>query len=134
MIIDYRVIPHREQRYETLGDYWWDGQTLHIRVSHLKDPRHEYLIFVHEVVEATMVRCEGGPDESTEFDRPYEAARLAQIKAPCGCLPSAESEPGDDVHAPYYTEHGVATVVENVVAFALDVRPEDYDVGVKEPL
>lgn len=126
MKIDYRIIPHTKQRYPTAGDYWWDEDTLHIRVSQLKEPLHEYLIFVHELIEATLVREDGAPDESTIFDMPYELARKAGIAAPCGCVPTEDSEPGDDVHSPYYREHHMATMVEQMLCWYWDLRWDEY--------
>ena len=126
MKIDYQIIPHAAQRYPTAGDYWWDGDTLHIRVSKLREPLYEYLIFVHELIEATCVYMDGESDESTVFDVPYELARKAGIPAPCGCKPTEDSEPGDDEHAPYYREHHVATIVEQLLAWYWDLRWDEY--------
>lgn len=114
MKINYRVIEHSRQRYPTAGDYWWKGEILEIRVSRLKDPIKQYLIMVHEFVEATAVRIAGKPDQSTEFDIAYEQARAVGGRAPCGCR--ADAEPGDDPHAPYYNEHQLATKIERIVA------------------
>jgi len=132
MKIDYRIIPHKDQHYRTAGDYWWEGDTLHIRVSKLADPLHSYLIFIHELIEATLVREDGAPDESTIFDVPYEKARKVGIAAPCGCLPTEDSEPGDDVHCPYYREHGMATVIEQMLAFFWSLRWDEYGEEVRK--
>lgn len=126
MNIDWQVIPHSEQRYPTAGDYWWDGQTLHIRVSKLDNSLHEYLIFIHELIEATLVREDGAPDQSTEFDVPYELARKAGIAAPCGCVPTEDSEPGDDIDCPYYREHWMATMVEQMLCWYWQLNWNEY--------
>ena len=120
IFIDYLVIPHADQNYETAGDYWWQGETLFIRVSKMSDPRYEQLIYMHELVEAMAVRDKGKLDESTKFDIPYEEARAAgHQRTPCGCQ---WGEPGDDPHAPYYEEHQLASAVELMYAKELGVN------------
>lgn len=140
MIIDFKVIPHSEQRYDTIGDWAWcedpstcpfqgnygDG-TLHIRVSDLGDPRYSLLVFYHELGEALMCRQEGVTQEQVDkFDMEYEKAREnANLEAaPCGC--PFQDEPGDDIHAPYHPYHVAATDAERAMARVLQVSWEDY--------
>lgn len=124
MFIDYRVIPHSEQNYETAGDYFWQGETLCIRVSKMSDPRYEHLIYMHELVEAIAVKAKNKVDDSTKFDMPYEEARATgQKRTPCGC---PWGEPGDDPHSPYYDEHQMASAVELMYAKELGVNWTAY--------
>lgn len=133
LIIEFKVIPHDEQRYPTVGDYWWENSKLQVRVSDMGDWRYNYLVASHEIQEALTVYFRGKPDLSTEFDIDYERARaeapVLPAKAPCGCIITEDSEPGDDRHAPYTQEHREATVCETVLAHLLGVNWTDYEVA-----
>jgi hypothetical protein len=126
MRIDCQVIPHSEQRYPTVGDWWTDADGWHFRVSRLGDLRYEMLVFLHELIE--MLMCSLSlvqQGEVTTFDIEYERARAAGAKsAPCGC--ALWPEPGDDFHAPYHREHQVASVCEFMVAKFLGVEWKHY--------
>lgn len=106
-------IPHGEQRYPTLGDYWTakDGAT-YIAVSEMPDWRYAFLIALHEFIEEAMTRHRGIPEpEIMAFDRSEDW----------------ETEPGMVGAAPYHREHVIATGVEMLVASALDVKWADYE-------
>jgi hypothetical protein len=133
--IDIQIIPHAEQRYRTVGDWWWtqeeDGsRKLHIRVSRMSAYRGELLVMIHELIEALICDYSRVTDKAVdEFDRDYEASREKYVKARCGCMPTVDSEPGDDVHAPYHHQHYLASAIERVLALALHV---DWDKYVEE--
>src|ERR1700730_8034346 len=46
------TVPHQKQRYETVGDWQWDGDTLKISVSDLGNWKYEMAIAYHELREA----------------------------------------------------------------------------------
>lgn len=124
MKIDYQVIPHVEQRYETPGDYWQDGDVWHFRVSALSDRRYEWLIFLHELIEWVLVLLAGvAVEEIDAFDRAYEGLRPTGV-APCGC--KIAEEPGFDRHAPYHHQHYLADICERAIGFALKVDWNAY--------
>lgn len=115
-----RVIPHRKQRYETVGD-WVPGRPVEIRVSRMADERYVFLVALHELVEYELCRMHGVKDkEVVRFDRGFEAERS------CG-LHGAREEPGDDCRAPYRKEHAFATSIERLVAQKLGVRWSTYE-------
>lgn len=112
------TIPHDHQRYPTCGDWWWDGDTLQMRVSELGDWRMEACIAYHELFEALACLSAEVSQESVDaFDREYEANRKLGEK----------SEPGDDPRAPYYQQHQAAMVAERHLANVLGVRWVDYE-------
>ena len=129
-----RTIQHSDQRYDTVGD-WRERTTLmvppapdkqtvrshlDITVSEMSDERYEFLVGLHELVEAYLCKTRGISEEAvTAFDVEYEAKRK----------PGDDSEPGDDPRAPYFHEHQVATFVERYVAKELGV---DWDAYGKE--
>jgi hypothetical protein len=133
MKIVIETIPHDQHRYPTVGDWFYDPDgTLHIKVSELSDWRHEALIAVHELVEVLCCRHRSVSQERVdEFDKQFEADREKQLKDPeipeeAKCL-IAISEPGDQIQAPYRTEHCFATGVERLLASFLDVPWGEYE-------
>ena len=116
---DIQVIPHSQQRYPTVGDYWIDdNNTLQIRISDLKDFRMNMLVLIHELVEVVLTEHAGIPEpDIMAFDIGFEATRSL------GNL----DEPGDDVRAPYSKQHGIATGIERIVAAVLGVNWKEYE-------
>lgn len=133
MVIDYRVIPHKEQRYPTVGDYWLEGETLQLRVSKMSDARYEWLVALHELIEFSTCQLMGVELKAIDaFDTEYEDCSKNKRALPCGCkIPDIHDEPGDDPHAPYYRQHQIATIAERTIAFLLGVNWATYDVEVE---
>lgn len=122
-----KVIPHDKQRYPTVGDWKFAGRDLHVLVSDLGDYRYESCVAVHETIEALLCLRDGIAEEDVSaFDIAYEDARDKGIAAPCGCVPTEESEPGEDVHAPYREQHAFADGVERLLANQLGVAWDEY--------
>jgi len=109
--INFQVIPSREQRYPTVGDYWQDKDGVwQFRVSRMGNLFYEILVFVHELVEWAMCESVGiREQEITDFDVLFEAERTAGWH-------KKNEEPGDDVRAPYRVMHKAATRVERLAA------------------
>jgi hypothetical protein len=112
------TIDHSKQRYPTVGDWQIDkAGNLHITVSKMSDQRYEFLIGMHEAIEAYLAIHAGvSPEAVDKFDRAYEAKRK----------PGDDSEPGDDPRAPYHREHVFATKVERLLAHELGVDWSAY--------
>ena len=123
MLIDVKVIPHNQQRYETVGDWYFnpDNNRLTIRVSSMRNKKYEFLVAMHEQIEA-MLCIERGicEKEITRFDMNFEANRKE----------GNTDEPGDDPKAPYKKEHFFATSVERLMASELGVDWSIYDEAV----
>lgn len=122
MHIVIKTIPHEKHRYETCGDYFWDSDgTIQIRVSAMGNEDYEFLVALHELVEAHLCKKRGITDEViTRFDEGFEAVRPADDV----------SEPGDDPSAPYQNEHCFATAVERMACAALGVKWAEYEKAV----
>ena len=121
MKIIIETIPHEQQRYPTVGDYYrhTDG-TDKILVSHMGDWRFEFLVAIHELIEYYLCRQRGIHESViTEFDKKYESERSAGKHGP-------DDEPGFDRGSPYRKEHHFATAIEMLVAKELNVNWEDY--------
>jgi len=120
---EVRTIPHAEQRYDTVGDYFTKDGVVQFRVSELGDWRFEFLVFLHEAVEKALTKYHGVSEaEIDKFDTAYENARLE----------GDFSEPGDCVKAPYHDAHVISTGIEAQVAHFLGVDWVEYDKKVRE--
>lgn len=120
--INIQVIPHSEQRYETIGDYWDDSDgTKQIRVS-ASTPHYEFLIAVHELVESYLVASKGiNISDIDKFDQEFEKMRNEYPKF------IGDMEPGDNDNAPYYHEHQIASRIEKWLADTLGVDWNMYE-------
>ena len=118
MNVTIKTIPHDQHRCCTCGDWWWEGDTLQIRVSEMNDDRYEWLIAVHELVEVWCCRHAGITQKQVDdFDFAYEKNRTVDDT----------SEPGDDAKAPYRQPHCLATGIERILAFVWGVCWADYE-------
>jgi hypothetical protein len=123
MKIVIETIPHKKQRYETVGDYWEDKDgTLHIRVSEMKNEMYNGMVAVHELVEFLLCRHNNITEQAiTDFDVAFEKRRKK----------GNEDEPGFDNKSPYRKEHTIASAVELMMCAATGVSLNDYDKKVK---
>jgi hypothetical protein len=118
MNINYQVIPHQQQRYPTVGDWWFDKEgNMSIRVSRMSDWRYECCIGVHEIVEALICKHLGITQESVDrFDIEFEKKRAK----------GNFDEPGDDKDSPYRIPHGIASAVERLLGACLGIDWNKY--------
>jgi len=132
MLFLFRVVAHVKQRYDTCGDWYKRGRIWVFTVSQLKDRRHIYLVFLHELIEWAIAHVQGiRPSAVDRFDLAYERGRKNnEARTPCGCR--YRDEPGDDPHAPYHHAHQVATECERLIAKALDVDWLEYGKAIDE--
>ena len=116
-----KPIPHGEQRYKIIGDYWEDKKTINYRVSQMTDWRYQFLVLLHEFIELNLLKQKGvSIDDVDAFDIKFEAERLLGKHTP-------EEEPGDAKDAPYRKEHALATKIERILAKKLGVNWREYD-------
>lgn len=122
MILLIKTIDHKNQAYPTVGNWTFirpgmEGELL-IEVSDMNDWRYQFLVGLHEAVEA-MLCDQRGLDERaiTNFDIDFELNRKKGNK----------DEPGDSPKAPYRKEHKFATKIEKMVAKELGVDWKRYE-------
>lgn len=122
MKIAIETIPHNQQRYDTVGDYWIDEDgTVQVRVSEMRDSTYEQAAILHELFELFLVQNRNiSIDAIDEFDKSFEANRAE------GNI----DEPGDDINAPYRDEHCFATAVERMFIAANGKSWKEYDEAV----
>jgi hypothetical protein len=119
MRIHIRTIPHIEQRYPTVGDYWESDGVEEVRISQMSDWRYEILVTIHELIEMAITRHRGIPEQAiTEFDIQFETERESG---------EVTGEPGDHPNAPYRREHLFATNIERLFAAELNVDWLQYE-------
>ena len=118
MRIIIETIPHKDQRYDTAGDWYFDDAgSMVIKVSGLGDWRKEFLVAVHELIEVGLCSNCGITAEAVDkFDMNYKG----------------EGEPGDAHDAPYRRQHFTATTIERQLADALCVDWLDYEKQLSE--
>ena len=107
------VIPHAGQRYNTVGDWYYRNPfALQVRISSLGNEDYEFLIAVHEFIEAYLCRARTISTRDVDvFDKMWQGPM----------------EPGDSPEAPYHKEHRFATVVERMLAAELGIDWEKYE-------
>jgi len=118
MLITIEVIRPENQRYKTAGDWQWDrrdskfGDSLYITVGRLGDERYEFLVALHELIEAYLCKENSITQEQVdEFDKHNPEL----------------DEPGESPMAPYYKEHMRASIIERIMAQFLDVDWLKYE-------
>lgn len=99
------------------ADWYWDSNgNLQVRVSPMSDWRREFLLQLHETVEAVFCRFNGITQAEVDaFDIEYDKTHTFDVNA------------GDDPKAPYMREHCFATAIERIAAGVLQVNWQEYD-------
>jgi len=110
------TIPHRDQRYDTIGDWYQEGARQIIRISSMGCREYEFLVAIHEMVEAELCRKMGISEQTVDaWDLAHED----------------EEEPGAMEKCPYREAHMRAEAIERVLANDLGVDWEHYSKTVK---
>lgn len=116
--VSITVIPHDQQRYNTVGDYQTINGDTEIRVSEMGNPSEELAIGLHELVESHLCKLAGISDEQIDmFDLWYEE----------NCEEGWPAEPGDHPDCPYYKQHQFASIVERMFIRESGVNWNEYD-------
>jgi hypothetical protein len=117
--VHIEIVPHSTQRYDTVGDWFFRGDQLVIKVSRFEDARATLAIAVHELVEALLCTQVGVTPESVDaFDM--------GMGADC-------EDPGMHPSAPYHMQHIYAISVERRLVQTLGLPWEVYNEMVPQP-
>ncbi len=105
MRIIIETIPHKKQRYDTLGDYFYDRKgNLIVRISE-QGFDDEWLTIIHEIAELALVlKRKISINEIDKFDMNFKG-----------------DDPGISKKAPYHKEHLVANIIENILKKELNI-------------
>lgn len=116
--IRINTIPDKEQRYDTVGDYWKKDGIDEIKVSAVGKREYEFLVAIHEMIEQFLCENAGISDEDiTRFDVEYEEKRKN----------GDTSEPGGSEFAPYHKQHMFAEKIERLMAEECNLDWDDYN-------
>ena len=109
-----------EMRYNTLGDYFYEGDLLVFQIVEQKNPFFTRLILIHELIEFTLCEHKGVTiKEIEEFDFKFE--NLANDEY------VEEDEPGNMPSAPYHKEHVLSEIVERLMCNHVGVNFKEYN-------
>ena len=103
---EVHVIPHKEQRYNTIGDWVYGGSDAphKIYVSDVGNPHAEFLVMLHELVELWLCQKAKIPqDKVDKWDQEWEPSWNNPLEP--GCAP----------FAPYHEAHEAGEVIERVM-------------------
>jgi ASC-1-like (ASCH) protein len=129
MTIQVKTIPKDEMRYASVGDWWFEKDTLEIRVVDLKNPSYEWFVAAHEITEALLCQKHGIAEKAvTNFDTAFEAIREANPRT------IGDMEPGAMASAPYHTEHEAANAVEQLTVALFNENPSSYEKAILKAL
>ena len=120
MNISIKTIPQKEQRYKTIGDWWFTEQgDIEIRVSDLGYWRLEAIVYIHELVEILLCKHKGITQKQVDdFDMSEYGLSL--------------EEPGLDPKAPYFEQHAIALQVEELLYPPLGVNVDEFETRMGE--
>ena len=116
------TIPQNQQRYPTCGDWQFErvhsgtrALVLKVKVSKTGDYKMDFLLSIHEYVEAVLCYFQGIAEESVD-------------KFDLGWVEHDDiTEPGDDPATPYHRQHRIADVIERLIATELGVDWASYE-------
>lgn len=118
LLVSIISVPHKEQRYDTCGDYYGDPPM--IVVSELPSRREMLLVAIHELIELALCEAEGiGIEEIDKFDMAEE-------------MDQDGIDPGDHSESPYYKQHQIASGIEKLLAAEMGVDWLTYERHVAE--
>jgi hypothetical protein len=112
--IEIRTIKHKQQRYPTVGDWILDDRgVLVICVSDLGNPDYEFMVGIHEALEAYICLKRGITADMVDDWDMGEGKDL--------------EDPGSHPKAPYHKEHMLALKIEQMIARELGVNWKKYE-------
>lgn len=97
-----RLESEAQMRYDTLGDWYYEGDTLIIKVAEGLDPEVQFLIALHELIESKLCAVRGISQLDVDLFDFSDGAKIG--------------EPGDHPKAPYRKEHRFAMLIEHLMA------------------
>jgi hypothetical protein len=119
--ITITTIPHKKQRYETVGDYYPKQKGWQFNISDMKNPDYEFAVAVHELIEHHLADRRGVKNSDIDkFDIQYEKERASGLH-------SANAEAGNNRKCPVYREHQFATKIEKMLIEKMGLCWKEYD-------
>ena len=121
--ISIKAIPHKSQRYEPVGDYFKKRGVWLFRISRMK-PDYVFLVIVHEIIEWWLCQRAGIKNSDIDkFDFMFEDERKAGKH-------TEEEEAGNDMRAPYFSQHAFATTIEEECCKKMGIDWDEYSTAI----
>lgn len=114
--IAIRFIPQEDHRYDTVGDWFYEGRKMVILVSRMGNEVYQQAVAIHELIEALLCNAADVSQEAVDQFDMVEGKDL--------------DEPGFDPAAPYHRQHCWADVVERTFIAAAGESWSEYDASV----
>ena len=109
------TIKHKDQNYNTVGDYGENKEFWWVHISKMDKWQYEAMVLIHELVEMILTKHRRiNWDKITKFD-----VNNPQLE-----------EPGLNKKAPYHKEHLFATKIEKSLCCELNLDWNKYDEAV----
>ena len=110
--IKIKTIPPGSLPYNRVGDWQWKGEQLFIWVNDFKDERYEFLIAIHEIIEAYLCKMAGVKEEVIDqFDQKNDGKWTPE--------------------GPGYKEHLISTGIESILAGVSGVIWDKYEAAIQ---
>ncbi|MCX6822326.1 MAG: hypothetical protein NTW30_06135 [Candidatus Aenigmarchaeota archaeon] len=109
--IYYETIKHKDQRYDTLGDYFKGDYCTEFYVSQCKNADYEFMILIHELTEWYL--CQKRGIKNKDIDK-FDMTHLEL------------EDPGRSKEAPYHKEHMFAERIEKLICKELGIKWDNY--------
>lgn len=121
------TIPHMFHSYPTVGNWQFNNDgALVIFISELSNKKYEFLLTIHEYVEAMSCKFSGiTVKQVDDFDLMFEK------KSILGKVGDTD-EPGDESDCPYKKQHCIATGIERILACQIGVDWKTYEKELSE--
>lgn len=109
-------IPQEDQRYDTCGDWFYDGDTLVLKISRMPHEIWQQAVALHELAEALL--CNAADITQQQVDE-FDMGPGKDL-----------DEPGFADDAPYRLQHTWADVIERTFIAAAGENWSQYDAAV----
>ena len=115
-----RSVSRNEQRYNTIGDYYEDGEGWTFDVLKMTAD-YEFMVIIHEMIEWYLTQRRGLSEEAiATFDKNFKEEQSRGEHADV-------DEPGEAPDCPYKDEHFFAANIERMIADKLGADWKEYD-------
>jgi hypothetical protein len=109
-LIVAQAIDHKDQRYNTVGDYMECGRDYWSFTISKMNRDSEFAVLIHELIEMYLTQRRGLPEpEITKFD-----------------IESGLDDPGASRDAPYHNEHMFAEKIERLILKQIGMSWRDH--------
>ena len=117
--INIKIIPHKEQRYNTAGDYFLEKGVWQFRISEMENIFYEMFVLFHELWEWFRAVVINGVHE--------EDISVFDIDTVFEIDPKNGNNPGRSKFAPYHSEHLEATSLERFLIKKCKMDLDEYN-------